>query len=748
MEKVELIIQAKDLASQAIKALTQAMDQVPQKQADVNAKLKALQTEANQFVAKLTNDRISLAKLEKEEKLRQLYSYYKQGLISTQQYHDSFKAINKKMQESATESSFFDKLKKNWLAVTGAIIAAWALVTKAIDYAKLGAAALQAEASFRQVAHAYGENADILIAKMKKVSAGIIDDSALMQRAVKGLQQGLSGDQIVKILEISRTAARNAGEDIKTAFDGITNAIANQQTRALKNYGIVIDQSKAYERYAEKVGLTVDQLTEYDRTQALFNAVVAEGKRQAEAFGEVVEDVSEKLQRLGSQVDETKETIGKSTLWLSSTLGSILYWLEARIMNISGAAFRLVKGISFLTDKLGITTGAFEEWKRNIETAHNTAEMFDKKSRELADGLYKVQTQTEGTSKATEGYSKEQRDAANEAEHQTSRQKAAMESFSKSYIENSRKISEAIKNSENRIKELTKTIEESDRNIRQISKDIDKDISDIEKKGVDLAKTDPLELYQKARQKMVEAGTTSLIEEDIEGTKALYQEARDIFKELGTNAEYEREAVEGLKTVKRELIDLEEQRKQKAQESLQQEITNIEQLTVKAEELKTKLENLKLKVDSSELDSVIEKYKNLDGSEIRVRVVQEQVSSPAATMARGGFFQGYGGGDRIPVLAEAGEFFHRKEAVRYYGTTLMQALNRMALPRDFMDYLFRNKTPSVSNLPLKMKEGGKVVPSVNNYSFSYNSENISPSAKMENLLKTLASEIESQQRRV
>lgn len=746
MEKVELIIQAKDLASQAIKALTQAMDQVPQKQADVNAKLKALQTEANQFVAKLTNDRISLAKLEKEEKLRQLYSYYKQGLISTQQYHDSFKAINKKMQESATEASFFDKLKKNWLAVTGAIIAAWALVTKAIDYAKLGAAALQAEASFRQVAHAYGENADILIAKMKKVSAGIIDDSALMQRVVKGLQQGLSGDQIVKILEISRTAARNAGEDIKTAFDGITNAIANQQTRALKNYGIVIDQSKAYERYAEKIGLTVDQLTEYDRTQALFNAVVAEGKRQAEAFGEVVEDVSEKLQRFSSRVDETKETIGKSTLWLSSTLGSMLYWLEARIMNISGAAFRLVEGISFLTDKLGITTGAFEEWKRNIETAHNTAEMFDKKSRELVDGLYKVQTQTEGTSKATEGYSKAQRDAANEAEHQASRQKAAMESFSKSYIENSRKISEAIKNSENRIKELTKTIEESNESIVQRNKDIDKSISDIINKGKEAGEVNPYELWQKAQQNFQEANYEAL-QGNIKASKRYLEEARAIGEQLGQIPEQETDAIKILNEYKERANQLDEKRAQTAEASLQTETQNFQTLIAKAEELTQSLSNIPIKVDSSELDSVIEKYKNLDGSEIRIKVIQEKVSS-GEPMARGGFFPGYGGGDRIPVIAEAGEFFHRKEAVRYYGTALMQALNRMALPRDFMDYLFRNRTPSVSNLPLKMKEGGEVGPSVNNYSFSYNSENISPSARMENLLKTLASEIEAQQRRV
>ncbi|MBF0283141.1 MAG: hypothetical protein HQL51_01630 [Magnetococcales bacterium] len=50
-----------------------------------------------------------------------------------------------------------------------------------------------------------------------------------------------------------------------------------------------------------------------------------------------------------------------------------------------------------------------------------------------------------------------------------------------------------------------------------------------------------------------------------------------------------------------------------------------------------------------------------------------------AAFARGGRLPGFGGGDRIRALLEAGEFVIRKEAVRKYGANLFAALNAMRL---------------------------------------------------------------------
>jgi len=64
----------------------------------------------------------------------------------------------------------------------------------------------------------------------------------------------------------------------------------------------------------------------------------------------------------------------------------------------------------------------------------------------------------------------------------------------------------------------------------------------------------------------------------------------------------------------------------------------------------------------------------------------------------GRFFSGYGGGDRIPILGEAGEFMLRKEAVRAGGKDTASAFNRGDWGK------------VVSNLSKKLQLGGPVSP--------------------------------------
>lgn len=49
-------------------------------------------------------------------------------------------------------------------------------------------------------------------------------------------------------------------------------------------------------------------------------------------------------------------------------------------------------------------------------------------------------------------------------------------------------------------------------------------------------------------------------------------------------------------------------------------------------------------------------------------------------LASGGKLPGYGGGDKVSALLEAGEFVVRKEAVKHYGAGLFAALNSLRLP--------------------------------------------------------------------
>lgn len=67
--------------------------------------------------------------------------------------------------------------------------------------------------------------------------------------------------------------------------------------------------------------------------------------------------------------------------------------------------------------------------------------------------------------------------------------------------------------------------------------------------------------------------------------------------------------------------------------------------------------------------------------------------------ATGGFLGGgYGGGDRIHILAELGEFINPKESVRYYGQEFFELLRRRAIPKTAIEAL----------APQRFSKGGSV----------------------------------------
>ncbi len=85
------------------------------------------------------------------------------------------------------------------------------------------------------------------------------------------------------------------------------------------------------------------------------------------------------------------------------------------------------------------------------------------------------------------------------------------------------------------------------------------------------------------------------------------------------------------------------------------------------------------------IDKLDQKLDALDGRTVEINIVekttqQSRFGGLVHSLARGGRLGGYGGGDRIRALLEAGEYVIRKEAVRKYGAHLFHMLNNLKMP--------------------------------------------------------------------
>lgn len=252
--------------------------------------------------------------------------------------------------------SVFQKMKENWVAISVVAAEVGLVVREAWEYMEAGAKAQQAEASFRSVAAAAGESADEILEAMKRAANGTMDDSAIMQKAAKGMVQGLSGDQMVNIMEAARTAARVTGQDVSSTYETITDAIANKMPRALLQYGLVTKEQVRLLNEALAMGVT-----EVD----LYALAMENAANQTDKIGPALDNNAEKLQRWKAIFEEIKETIGKAIFWIIDNVIGRLLNVVADVAAIVADLFARI-GMLWTWMTSGFKGGMAELTKQNV----------------------------------------------------------------------------------------------------------------------------------------------------------------------------------------------------------------------------------------------------------------------------------------------------------------------------------------------------------------------------------------------
>jgi len=272
------------------------------------------------------------------------------GSVVIDQAAGKIEQFGKKNQQAAqTSASAWSKVKSYWLEIVGAIYAA----QKAFDYMDMAAKAEQAEVAFRNITESLRVNADDMVAKMKKASRGTIDESHLMQKALKAMAQDVDPNKIPQLFDAARVGAVKAGEDISGVADQIIDAIANEIPRGLRKFGLI----------------TKEQMTIFNKAVAsgaenleLLDLVIANTQLQEAKLALETDSSALAIQRFKAQIDELKETLGG---WLLTALQKAwggLQWLAAGASMAAAGFAALAQGVGLalaaINEKLGRTDAA------------------------------------------------------------------------------------------------------------------------------------------------------------------------------------------------------------------------------------------------------------------------------------------------------------------------------------------------------------------------------------------------------
>lgn len=248
------------------------------------------------------------------------------------------------------QAGFIEKWKKNWLAATAAVTAAYFAVSRAWDIAEKAANFEQQKIGFANLAASYEANGENILESLKKVSGGTVDSMTLVNKAGTAMMMGIDPDKIVKLMEIARATTRVTGQSVTQAFDDISLAVARSSKLKLDNLGIIIDVAKANEEYARELGTTAEKLNDTQMKQAFLNASIKAGDELIKRMGEQTDTTRDKMDRLKVTLEELQLLMGQGLIRAGLGLYGVFQMVAAAALKISQGIFKIAQGANTLLD--------------------------------------------------------------------------------------------------------------------------------------------------------------------------------------------------------------------------------------------------------------------------------------------------------------------------------------------------------------------------------------------------------------
>jgi len=174
----------------------------------------------------------------------------------------------------------------------------------------------QLRTSFENLATSAGQNADEILKSMREASHGMVSDAGLMEsynNAMLLVGESMA-DKFPALLQIAQASAAATGQDVGFLLDSLVKGIGRGSPMILDNLGLTVDLAAANEEYAKSLGITVEQLTEAQKQEALLNAVVAAGGEFVKRLGNNTSGTATTMAQLKTTFENLKTNLAVGLL--------------------------------------------------------------------------------------------------------------------------------------------------------------------------------------------------------------------------------------------------------------------------------------------------------------------------------------------------------------------------------------------------------------------------------------------------
>jgi hypothetical protein len=276
------------------------------------------------------------------------------------------------------------------IPVFGAVALAAEAFKVALDLTIEGEQIQRTQDYFNQLAIQAGINAGQLKTSLENASGGLIPMNDLLGIANKAIiAMGASASKLPEVLELARKAALVTGENVQTVFQGMVDSISHANTRMLKHYGIVIDQNAAYQKLADSLGITKNELSEAGKQQAILDAALEAGSKSLAGVSLDARGATEAAISLKTGIKELGESFATLvSTYIGPTLKSALEgvgkWFHEVALGIKDNFGKGAEQAAAHTERLKIKISELEDEVKRLQKAYENVKGHDPFAEEQA----------------------------------------------------------------------------------------------------------------------------------------------------------------------------------------------------------------------------------------------------------------------------------------------------------------------------------------------------------------------------
>lgn len=247
---------------------------------------------------------------------------------------------------TANSTKAFSKMRDEIGGGSSGLVAAYATLAANVFAATAAFGALQRAAqvdtlrrSLVSLGEESGRNLTVLAESLKDVTGNAISMEQALKTASLGTSAGFNTQTLENLADVARKAASALGRDIGDATDRLIRGVAKLEPEILDELGIIVRLDDAASKYAARLGVATESLSQFQRTQAFANATIEQGLEKYSALENV--DLSG-----FSQLSGTFQDLAESILAVvARALDPLASFLAGSKVALFGLLAALTKGI-------------------------------------------------------------------------------------------------------------------------------------------------------------------------------------------------------------------------------------------------------------------------------------------------------------------------------------------------------------------------------------------------------------------